>query len=185
MPCTPTCPSWGNPITLPRICPIPGCGHVFTGNGWDGIDPHYKHRHEAQTGIPYRVGGHKCAMTISPNGHERPWEGRRSGYTPTRLTPAKPVGHPRWAARPASSLSELSCRPRRPTPPSEALDHPSGWSWNAPDPGIPMSEERPVRCDSCFNKDMGSGSVRCPKTARWRMMGYCGRSSPKTSNSSA
>jgi hypothetical protein len=33
-------------ITLerPRICPE--CGHVFKGNGWDGIDAHWRAKHE-------------------------------------------------------------------------------------------------------------------------------------------
>jgi len=29
-----------------RICPIPGCERVFRGNGWDGIDAHWRARHE-------------------------------------------------------------------------------------------------------------------------------------------
>jgi len=29
---------------LPRICPE--CGHVFQGNGWDGIDAHWRTKHE-------------------------------------------------------------------------------------------------------------------------------------------
>ena len=28
----------------PRICPE--CGHVFKGNGWDGIDAHWRAKHE-------------------------------------------------------------------------------------------------------------------------------------------
>lgn len=28
----------------PRECPI--CDHVFKGNGWDGIDAHWKAKHE-------------------------------------------------------------------------------------------------------------------------------------------
>ncbi len=28
----------------PRICPV--CGHVFQGNGWDGIDAHWRAKHE-------------------------------------------------------------------------------------------------------------------------------------------
>ncbi|MHC4250794.1 MAG: hypothetical protein ACYS9X_16840 [Planctomycetota bacterium] len=28
----------------PRRCPI--CGHEFQGNGWDGIDAHWRARHE-------------------------------------------------------------------------------------------------------------------------------------------
>ncbi len=29
----------------PRVCPE--CRHVFQGNGWDGIDSHWRARHEA------------------------------------------------------------------------------------------------------------------------------------------
>ncbi len=28
---------------LPRVCPE--CRHVFKGNGWDGIDAHWKAKH--------------------------------------------------------------------------------------------------------------------------------------------
>ncbi len=28
-----------------KVCPAPGCGHVFQGNGWDGIDAHWKAKH--------------------------------------------------------------------------------------------------------------------------------------------
>ena len=28
----------------PRVCPE--CGHVFAGNGWDGIDAHWRSKHE-------------------------------------------------------------------------------------------------------------------------------------------
>ena len=35
---------------LPRKCP--DCDHIFQGNGWDGIDAHWKARHEAV--MPYR-----------------------------------------------------------------------------------------------------------------------------------
>ena len=27
-----------------KVCP--GCGHVFQGNGWDGIDAHWRSKHE-------------------------------------------------------------------------------------------------------------------------------------------
>lgn len=36
--------------TLPRICPL--CDHVFKGNGWDGIDSHWRSKHEQF--MPYR-----------------------------------------------------------------------------------------------------------------------------------
>jgi len=39
----------GTPTKGPRVCPI--CGHVFQGNGWDGIDAHWRARHEAL--MPY------------------------------------------------------------------------------------------------------------------------------------
>lgn len=32
-----------------KVCPE--CGHVFKGNGWDGIDAHWKSKHEAV--MPY------------------------------------------------------------------------------------------------------------------------------------
>lgn len=34
----------GSPTTGPRVCPI--CGHEFKGNGWDGIDAHWRSKHE-------------------------------------------------------------------------------------------------------------------------------------------
>jgi hypothetical protein len=30
--------------TIPKICPE--CGHLFKGNGWDGIDAHWRAKHE-------------------------------------------------------------------------------------------------------------------------------------------
>jgi hypothetical protein len=32
------------PVTRPRICPE--CDHIFQGNGWDGIDAHWRSKHE-------------------------------------------------------------------------------------------------------------------------------------------
>jgi 5-methylcytosine-specific restriction protein A len=32
------------PIVQPRVCPV--CGHEFQGNGWGGIDAHWRSRHE-------------------------------------------------------------------------------------------------------------------------------------------
>lgn len=32
------------PAERPRVCPE--CGHVFKGNGWDGIDAHWRAKHE-------------------------------------------------------------------------------------------------------------------------------------------
>ncbi|MFA5181471.1 MAG: hypothetical protein WC405_09150 [Syntrophales bacterium] len=34
------------PYERPRICPVPSCKHVFKGNGWDGIDAHWRAKHE-------------------------------------------------------------------------------------------------------------------------------------------
>ena len=34
----------------PRVCPE--CGHVFQGNGWDGIDAHWRASHEQV--MPYQ-----------------------------------------------------------------------------------------------------------------------------------
>ena len=39
------CCQVGMPTTLPRVCPE--CDHVFKGNGWDGIDAHWRAHHEA------------------------------------------------------------------------------------------------------------------------------------------
>jgi pyruvate dehydrogenase complex dehydrogenase (E1) component len=32
-----------------KVCPE--CGHIFKGNGWDGVDAHWKSKHEAV--MPY------------------------------------------------------------------------------------------------------------------------------------
>lgn len=32
------------PKDRPRICPV--CKHIFKGNGWDGIDAHWRANHE-------------------------------------------------------------------------------------------------------------------------------------------
>ena len=32
------------PISKPKVCPE--CGHVFQGDGWDGIDSHWREKHE-------------------------------------------------------------------------------------------------------------------------------------------
>lgn len=38
------------PTDVPRTCPE--CGHVFRGNGWDGIDAHWRAHHE-KNGVSY------------------------------------------------------------------------------------------------------------------------------------
>ncbi len=38
------CCERGLPKELPRKCPE--CGHVFKGNGWDGIDAYWRSGHE-------------------------------------------------------------------------------------------------------------------------------------------
>lgn len=38
------CCEHNTPIQGPRICPL--CGHQFRGNGWDGIDAHWRSRHK-------------------------------------------------------------------------------------------------------------------------------------------
>jgi hypothetical protein len=35
----------------PRECPV--CDHVFRGNGWDGIDAHWKAKHETGASVGY------------------------------------------------------------------------------------------------------------------------------------
>jgi hypothetical protein len=37
------CCQHGTPTAGPRVCPL--CGHQFQGNGWDGIDAHWRSRH--------------------------------------------------------------------------------------------------------------------------------------------
>lgn len=37
----------GMAFTLPRVCPE--CNHIFRGNGWDGIDAHWRTNHDANT----------------------------------------------------------------------------------------------------------------------------------------
>ena len=49
--CNEGCPCWGRPTDRPRVCPI--CDHPFQGNGWDGIDRHYRAKHEKPTDEPY------------------------------------------------------------------------------------------------------------------------------------
>jgi hypothetical protein len=39
------------PATDLKVCP--SCGHVFQGNGWDGIDAHWRARHESE--MPYKT----------------------------------------------------------------------------------------------------------------------------------
>lgn len=41
----------GTPKSGPRVCPE--CMHVFQGNGWDGIDAHWRARHEMI--LPYKA----------------------------------------------------------------------------------------------------------------------------------
>jgi hypothetical protein len=38
------CCEKNTPTERPRICPE--CKHVFQGNGWDGVDAHWKANHE-------------------------------------------------------------------------------------------------------------------------------------------
>lgn len=40
----------GRPAETPRVCPE--CNHVFQGNGWDGIDAHWRAYHEDV--MPYK-----------------------------------------------------------------------------------------------------------------------------------
>ncbi len=39
-----------------KVCPE--CGHVFQGNGWDGIDAHWRAKHEGINGdsVPSHQG---------------------------------------------------------------------------------------------------------------------------------
>lgn len=51
--CNPCCPCWEKNIKNSRKCPI--CGHIFQGNGWDGIDAHYRAKHEKKDNEPYEI----------------------------------------------------------------------------------------------------------------------------------
>jgi hypothetical protein len=44
------CCKVGVSFERPRMCPE--CGHVFQGNGWEGIDAHWRAKHEAR--LPYQ-----------------------------------------------------------------------------------------------------------------------------------
>ena len=39
------CCEQGQSATLPRVCPE--CSHIFQGNGWEGIDAHWRSKHES------------------------------------------------------------------------------------------------------------------------------------------
>lgn len=59
------CCKKGLPESLPCVCPE--CGHVFQGSGWDGIDAHWKARHESV--MPYRdFWATLCAKHIQRDG---------------------------------------------------------------------------------------------------------------------
>lgn len=45
------CCEAGQPFARPRQCPE--CKHVFQGNGWDGIDAHWRSKHEHRK--PYAI----------------------------------------------------------------------------------------------------------------------------------
>ena len=52
--CSQDCPLLGRSFERPRVCPV--CGHEFRGNGWDGVDAHYRRKtdsHEQATGLSY------------------------------------------------------------------------------------------------------------------------------------
>ena len=51
----------GVSFNYPRVCPE--CDHVFQGNGWDGIDAHWRANHE--TVMRYGSSGHRFAITIA------------------------------------------------------------------------------------------------------------------------
>jgi hypothetical protein len=49
MPCL--CCDKNQKSEMPRVCLE--CGHVFQGNGWDGIDAHWRAKHEQV--MPYQM----------------------------------------------------------------------------------------------------------------------------------
>lgn len=40
------CSGTDNAMTLKDARECPECGHIFKGNGWDGIDAHWRSKHE-------------------------------------------------------------------------------------------------------------------------------------------
>ena len=40
------CCDRNQPAGEPRVCPILECSHEFQGNGWDGLDAHWRAHHE-------------------------------------------------------------------------------------------------------------------------------------------
>ncbi len=50
------------PETRPIICPE--CGHVFQGNGWGGIDAHWRAKHEENV-MTYEDFWHLFAININ------------------------------------------------------------------------------------------------------------------------
>jgi hypothetical protein len=52
----------------PKVCPE--CGHIFQGNGWDGIDQHWRYKHKHMS-------------------YEEAWPLIQSGTYPPKPTPRK------------------------------------------------------------------------------------------------
>ena len=51
----------------PRTCPIRHCGHIFQGNGWDGIDAHWRAHHEdVMTYEEFRDSLNQCDLHRGP-----------------------------------------------------------------------------------------------------------------------
>jgi len=51
-----------------KVCPE--CGHVFQGNGWDGIDAHWRAKHESV--MPYSEAWDLIRRNAYPRRGERP-----------------------------------------------------------------------------------------------------------------
>lgn len=63
-----------------KVCPV--CGHVFQGNGWDGIDAHWRARHEAV--MPYEE-----AWPLLKAGTYARWINRRFQSARSSAEPAR------------------------------------------------------------------------------------------------
>lgn len=61
------CCEFNIPTTGPRICPL--CEHEFQGNGWDGINAHWRSRHEGET--PYTEFWNSLCKQHKSHGHRR------------------------------------------------------------------------------------------------------------------
>ena len=71
------------PPALPRVCPE--CGHRFRGNGWDGIDAHWRAKHESVLSYEH-FWATLCRQHRGPSRQTT-----KGGETPTSMREPTPV----------------------------------------------------------------------------------------------